>query len=86
MKLVRLIEGLRQRPRLLARVGYGVLALLVVIDAMPWLVDKAHAHTAAERWPGFWAVFGLVGCALIVFLSKAFGHAGIMKREEYYDE
>lgn len=86
MKLVRLIEWLRQRLKLLVRVGIGVLALLVVIDALPVLVDKEHAHTAAERWPGFWAVFGFVGCALIVFLSKAFGHAGIMKREEYYDE
>lgn len=86
MKLVRLIEGFRQRPKLLVRVGLGVLALLVVIDAVPMLVDKEHAHTAAERWPGFWAVFGFVSCALIVFLSKAFGHAGIMKREEYYDE
>lgn len=86
MKLVRLIEWLRQRPKLLVRVGLGVLALLVGIDAVPVLVDKEHAHTAAERWPGFWAVFGFMGCALIVFLSKAFGHAGIMKREEYYDE
>lgn len=86
MKLVRLIEGMRRRTRLLARVGLGVLALLIVIDAVPVLVDKEHAHTAAERWPGFWAVFGFVGCALIIFLSKAFGHAGIMKREEYYDE
>ncbi|MCZ7635276.1 MAG: hypothetical protein M5U12_04015 [Verrucomicrobia bacterium] len=86
MKLVRLIEGMRRRTRLLARVGLGVLALLIVIDAVPVLVDKEHAHTAVERWPGFWAVFGFVGCALIIFLSKAFGHAGIMKREEYYDE
>lgn len=86
MKLLRLIEGMRRRTRLLARVGLGVLALLIVIDAVPVLVDKEHAHTAAERWPGFWAVFGFVGCALIIFLSKAFGHAGIMKREEYYDE
>jgi hypothetical protein len=65
---------------------YGVLALLVVIDALPFLVDKEHAHTSVEHIPGFWSVFGFVSCTLIIFVSKWYGHAGIMKREDYYDE
>ena len=36
--------------------------------------------------PGFWALFGLMGCIGLILLSKAFGHAGIMQREDYYDE
>jgi hypothetical protein len=67
-------------------VGVAVLVLLVAIDAMPFLVDKEHAHTGAERIPGFWAVFGFVACTLIIFVSKGYGHAGIMEREDYYDE
>lgn len=87
MILVRLIEFLRARLRLVVRVSLVLLALLVVADALPFLVHKDHhAHTAAERLPGFWSVFGLVGCTLIIFLSKWYGHAGIMKREDYYDE
>ena len=86
MKLVQLIEFLRARLKTVIWVCYGVLALLVVIDALPFLVDKEHAHTQVEHIPGFWSLFGFVACTLIIFLSKWYGHAGIMKREDYYDE
>ena len=56
------------------------------LDAIPAIVDKAHAHTALERFPGFWAVFGFVGCVVLIIVSKWFGHTGIMTREDYYDE
>jgi hypothetical protein len=86
MKLLRFIEFLRCN---LKAVIYGclvVLVLLVLADAVPAIVDKSHAHTKAEHFPGFWAAFGFVACVLIVLVSKAFGHAGIMTREDYYDE
>jgi hypothetical protein len=86
MKLVSLIKFLRDRLRLVVRVCLAVLVLLVLIDAVPGIVHKEHAHTAAEHWPGFWAVFGFIGCAVLILASKAFGHAGIMQREDYYDE
>jgi hypothetical protein len=86
MKLVRLIEFLRDRLKLLVRLSYGVLALLIVIDAIPALVDKEHAHTKIEHLPGFWSVFGFLACVVIIIASKWFGHAGIMKKEDYYDE
>ena len=86
MRLVQLIEFLRSRLKTVIWVCYGVLALLVVIDALPFLVDKEHAHTQVEHIPGFWSLFGFVACTLIIFLSKWYGHAGIMKREDYYDE
>ena len=86
MKLVRLIEFLRDRLKLLVWLSYGVLALLIVIDAIPALVDKEHAHTKIEHLPGFWSVFGFLACVVIIIASKWFGHAGIMKKEDYYDE
>jgi hypothetical protein len=86
MILVRLIEYLRQRSKTVVRLCYIVLALLIVADALPFLVDKEHAHTKAEQWPGFWSLFGFVACVLIVLLSKWYGKAGIMQREDYYDE
>lgn len=86
MILVRFIEFLRTRLKAVVRVCYGVLALLVVIDALPFLVDKEHAHTRAEHLPGFWSLFGFIACTLIIFLSKWYGHTGIMTREDYYDE
>ncbi len=86
MKLLRLIEFFRRHLRATINVGLGVLVLLVVADAIPALVDKEHAHTRLEHIPGFWSLFGFGACVLIVIASKAFGHAGIMTREDYYDE
>ncbi len=86
MKLLRLIEFLRRHLKSVIRVCLAGLVLLVLIDAIPFFVDKHHAHTKAEHIPGFWAAFGFVACVVIVLVSKAFGHAGIMTREDYYDE
>jgi hypothetical protein len=84
MKLVNLIELLRNRLKMVVRICCAVLALLIVVDS--FLVNKEHAHTGPEHLPGFWSVFGFVGCVLIILLSKWYGHAGIMTREDYYDE
>ncbi len=84
MKLVKLIEFLRNHLKTVVRVCVGVLILLVLVDAL--FVDKEHAHTKVEHYWAFWSVFGFIGCVLIILLSKWYGHAGIMKREDYYDE
>jgi hypothetical protein len=84
MKLVKLVEFLRNRLKMVVRIFCAVLALLILVDA--FFVNKEHAHTGPEHLPGFWSVFGFVGCVLIILLSKWYGHAGIMTREDYYDE
>ncbi len=84
MKLAKLIEFLRNRLKMVVRISCAILALLILVDAL-W-VNKEHAHTGPEHLPGFWSVFGFVGCVVIVLLSKWYGHAGIMTREDYYDE
>jgi len=81
--IVKLIDFFRDRLRLVIRLGYVGLALLVAWDVL--FVSKEHAHTAVERLPGFWAVFGFVSCVVIIIVSKWFGHRGIMTREDYYD-
>lgn len=86
MKLVQLIEFLRNRLKTVVRVCCAVLAVLIILDAIPAIVDKEHAHTQAEHLPAFWAIFGFVGCVVLIIVSKWFGHAGIMQREDYYDE
>ena len=87
MKLLQLIEFLRTRLKTVVRVCLVGLAVLVLLDALPGLVGKEEAHTWLERHlPGFWALFGFVGCVLLIVVSKAFGHLGIMRREDYYDD
>jgi hypothetical protein len=84
MKLVQIIEFFRTRLKMVVRICCAVLALLILVDAL-W-VNKEHAHTGPEHFPGFWSIFGFVACVLIILLSKWYGHAGIMTREDYYDE
>ena len=86
MNLVKLIEFLRARLKTVIWISCAVLALVVVLDAIPAIVDKEHAHTLPEHWPGFWAVFGFLGCVVIILFSKWFGHLGIMTREDYYED
>ncbi len=84
MMIVALIAFLQKHLKTVVRLCYVALALLVVGD---WfLVDKEHAHTAPEHWFGFWSAFGFIACLLIIFVSKWFGHRGIMTREDYYDK
>ena len=85
MKLLSLIEFFRRNLKTTIRVGLAVLALVALADVIPVLVDKHHAHTKVEHLPFFWSAFGFVACVLIVFVSKWFGHAGVMTREDYYD-
>jgi len=86
MRLLRIIEFLRGHLPAVIRISLGLLALLILLDAIPAIVDKEHAHTAAERIPAFWSIFGFVGCVILIIASKWFGHLGIMQREDYYDE
>ena len=81
--IVKLIDFLRDRLPLVIRLSYVGLALLVAWDV--FLVSKEHVHTAVERIPGFWAIFGFVACVAIIIVSKWYGHLGIMTREDYYD-
>lgn len=86
MNLVRLIDFLRDRLPTVVRAGLAILVLLVVLDAIPAVVDKEHAHTAMEHVPAFWTVFGLLGCLLLVVFAKTLGRLGISAREDYYDD
>ncbi len=85
MKLVNLIEFLRARLKTVVLACFVVLAVVVLLDAIPGIVDKEHAHTPIEHVPAFWSLFGFIACVLIIIISKWFGHAGIMVRENYYD-
>jgi len=53
----------------------------------------AHLYHIAETIPVFWSVFGFIACAIIVYVSKWFGHmkvpltsTEIMAKEDFYNE
>lgn len=65
------------------RLFYLALVLIVIAD---FLVPREHAEYLWDRLPGWSAVYGLVSCVLLIFVSKFLGHqGGLMRREDYYD-
>jgi hypothetical protein len=44
------------------------------------------AYHVAEGLPVFWTVFGLLGCVVLVIVSKAVVGPFVSKHEDYYDE
>ncbi|MFV9629861.1 MAG: hypothetical protein ACNYWM_02115 [Methanosarcinales archaeon] len=46
---------------------------------------EEHEPFVFESIPIFYAIFGLVICALLGLGAKAYGHNVVMKEEDYYD-
>jgi hypothetical protein len=63
---------------------YFYISLALVLGA-DFLVSHEEGHFIWERFIGFGAVYGFVSCVLIIVVSKAVGHMGLMKPEDYYD-
>ena len=63
-----------------------VIALVVslVLDLI-WLYRKIlHYHFGFQYLPQFFALFGLVGCMLVILIAKAMGWFLVVD-EDYYD-
>jgi hypothetical protein len=86
MSCLRIIESLRVPRHVWIRRCLYTLLVIGVLDSTPLVTDKDHVHVWIEKIPVFWSVFGLLGCVMIIVVSKWFGHTGIMKEEGYYDE
>jgi len=51
-----------------------------------FLFRPEHPHFWWEKIPVFDALYGFLGCIVIVLGSKALGHLGIQKKEDYYND
>ncbi|HCH32014.1 MAG TPA: hypothetical protein DE045_03600 [Oceanospirillaceae bacterium] len=63
------------------KVFYGVCILLVVADFMV----HRHIYHSWENIPAFYAVYGFIGCVMLVIVAKAMRKV-LMKEEDYYDQ
>jgi len=64
------------------KIFYPFLGLLVVLDL---LIHKEHATFLWDSIPGFWSIYGFIATVVMIIVSKAIGHAWLMKSEDYYD-
>jgi uncharacterized membrane protein len=82
MKLVELIGTLRENLRTLKIVMIVYLAVLVVFDV---LLSREHAHYLIDKIYAYWAIFGTIGCFLLIKFSKGIAHLFLAKDEDFYE-
>ncbi len=64
-----------------------VLVIPTVVTIGLQLFGPEHPHPHAwDVIPGFYVIYGFVGCVLIIVVSKALGKGALQKREDYYDD
>ncbi len=91
------LEKLLENPKTVKKMVYVLYISLIISCLLGFIVqygmsepaDSEEEHSAEFIWekiPVFSAIYGFAGCAVIIILSKAFGHAGIMVEEDYYDD
>lgn len=66
------------------RISLALLVLLSVLAELWTPHDAAHAEYWWSGVPAFYALFGFIGCAVIILFSKAAGKF-LLKKEDYYD-
>ncbi|HXE81526.1 MAG TPA: hypothetical protein VNK41_12290 [Vicinamibacterales bacterium] len=64
----------------------GALVVAATLALEVAFHDAGHSFYWWHAVPGFDFVYGLVGCAAIVVISKWIGAAGVQRPESYYDD
>jgi hypothetical protein len=71
------------RPKnvlLVVRLLYAACAAVFLLDFTGW----RHAEAAWEGFPGFYALYGFIGCTALVLIAKELRKI-LMRGEDYYD-
>jgi hypothetical protein len=79
------IDYLKARPQAVKSISIIVIGVMLVWTIVG--VDTHHAHTWLEAHiPGFWSLFTLLSCLVLIYFARWFGKSGIMTREDYYND
>lgn len=63
------------------KVFYVICGLLVAAD----FIVHRHTYHSWEQIPAFYAIYGFVGCVVLVLIAKEMRKV-LMRSEEYYDD
>ncbi len=63
------------------KVFYVICVLLIIAD----FIVHRHVYHSWENIPAFYAIYGFVGCSILVFVAK-WMRTFLMRGEDYYDE
>lgn len=80
------MKSLRIYPkRLFWRLYYVFLVISLILDFYWLYVHLFHYHFTFQYFPQFFALFGLLGCMLLILIAKGMGFF-IVVDEDYYQK
>jgi len=64
------------------------IATLIIFIILDVLVVSGHVHVEFpwSHIPGFFSLFGFLGCLAIIYGAKLLGHCWLQRGEDYYDK
>ena len=62
-----------------------VFIIFVLLDLFPG-IEPGHVVFPWSHIAGFFALFGFIGCVIIIIGSKFIGHYWLQRKEDYYDK
>ena len=68
---------------------WKIIVALLALVALAWGVAVRHSEDGTPWWETigiFPAVYGFIGCLVIVLVSKLLGKWLLQRREDYYDD
>ena len=71
--------------KVLFRIYYILMAVSIVIGLLMFYFHLLHYHYRFQYIPAFFAIFGFVGCALLILIAKGMGH-WLVVEEDYYEK
>ena len=81
MSVLNAIEYLRRNSGLLKNAFFLLLGALVLLDIF---LPREDAHYFVDSIYAFWTLFTLVGCFVLIKVSKGIAHMFLGKDEDYY--
>jgi drug/metabolite transporter (DMT)-like permease len=81
MNVLNVIEYLRKRTPALKIGFFAFLVMIVVLDVF---LPREESHYFVDTFYAFWTLFTLVGCFLLIKISKGIAHMFLAKDEDYY--
>lgn len=81
MRVLNAIEYLRRNSGLLKNAFFLFLGALVLLDVF---LPREDAHYFVDTIYAFWTLFTIVGCFVLIKVSKGIAHMFLSKDEDYY--
>jgi hypothetical protein len=77
-------EGKRQGlTRTLRNLMFASLGILVALNLF---ITPHDPHFGLDKYPGFWALFGLLGAVILAKGAKGAAHTFLGKDEDFYEK